>query len=218
LGILYCISAQNETVLSVKPGSHFSSLLGLGILNNNPELVKRIKFSSNCAQYLFTSDNEKGKLCSTSWNKLFGTVRCGIFNSNHKDSDRFIWRRAQSCLIFSSTFVMGELDDCAEKNLIEIAAYTYDNGDVPYESQNQGRLLKTFKTKVKIETWYIYKLLINQLFTEYQLMDDNGNLLESLRIEHRDCGSSYYTGLLQNLYFGGQCPAPQEVSVAYRSL
>lgn len=188
--------------MSVSQGNHYSSFLGIGLLNNSPELVKRIKFSSNCAQYLFPPDNNMGKLCSTSWNKLFGTVRCGIFNSNHKDSDRFVWKRAQSCLIFSSPFVVGEVDNCPERDLIEIAAYTYDNGEIPYESQNQGRLLKIFKTKVKVETWYIYKLLINQLYTEYQLLDNDENLLESLRVEHRDCGASYYTGMLQNLYFG----------------
>ena len=186
----------------MKPGNFYSSLLGLGILNNKPELVQKIKFSANCAQYLFAADDEKGKLCSTSWNKLYGTVRCGIFNSNHKDSVRFIWRRAQSCLQFSSPYVIGEHENCAEKDLIELAAYTYDNGDIPYEPQNQGRLLKIFQTKVKVETWYIYKIVIKALHAEYQLFDEDNNLLETLTIYHRDCGSSYYTGLLQNLYFG----------------
>jgi hypothetical protein len=177
-------------------------LLGLDLLNTSPDVVKRIKFSANCAKYLFNPDDEKGHLCSTSWNKLYGTVRCGIFNSNHKDSDRFVWRRAQSCLKFSSPYVIGEHEDCAERDVIELAAYTYDNGDIPYESQNQGRLLKIFQTKVKVETWYIYKILIKQLYSEYQLLDNDENLLESVTIYHRDCGSSYYSGFTQNLYFG----------------
>ncbi|CAF1136391.1 unnamed protein product, partial [Brachionus calyciflorus] len=210
--IVNSVDAQNETLLSVKPGSFYSTLLGLGLLNTKPELIQRIKLSSNCAEYLFSPEDPKGKLCSSSWNKLFGTVRCGIFNSNHKDSDRFVWRRIQSCLKFDSSYVIGEVENCSDKDLIELAAYTYDNGEIPYESQNQGRLLKIFNTKIKVETWYVFKLLIKPLHTEYQILDDNLNLLESITIDHRDCGSSYYTGLLQNLYFGGQCPAPQEVS------
>ncbi len=118
------------------------------------------------------------------------------------DSDRFVWRRAQSCLKFSGSYVIGEVEDCPEKDMIELAAYTYDNGALPFSQENAGILLKIFQTKVKVETWYIYKLIITPFNTVYQLFDDNRQLLESATIEHRECGSSFYIGALQSLYFG----------------
>ena len=118
------------------------------------------------------------------------------------DSDRFIWRRAQSCLKFSGNFVIGEVEDCPEKDMIELAAYTYDNGTVPFHQENAGILLKIFETKVKVETWYIFKLIISPFNTVFQLFDDSHQLLESKMIAHRECGSSFYIGALQSLYFG----------------
>ena len=176
--------------------------LGLGLFNNVREPIIKIKFSKDCSEYLFDPTDDKGHLCSTSWNKLWGTVRCGMFNSNHQDSDRFVWRRAQSCLKFSGNNVIGEIEDCPEKDLIELAAYTYDNGTIPFSQENAGILLKIFQTKVKVETWYIYKLIITPFNTVYQLFGDDHQLLESTTIEHRECGTSYYIGALQNLYFG----------------
>jgi hypothetical protein len=125
-----------------------------------------------------------------------------MFNSNHKDSDRFVWRRAQSCLQFSSPYVTNEIENCDEKDYIELAAYTYDNSDIPYTQENQGRLLKIFNTKVKVETWYIYKLIITPTNTVYQLKSEDDILLEAITIDHRECGSSYYIGAMQSLYFG----------------
>lgn len=194
LFIIGLVNAQ-ETCLTVKKGNQFSAILTGA--NTNTSLSSWIKFDANCATYLFESNDPQGKLCSTSWNKLWGTVRCGMLNSNHKDSDRFIWRRAQSCLIYNSSFVIGEVTDCGEKDLIEVAAYTYDNGDIPYLPENQGRLLKIFKTKLKIETWYKFALLIFRTFTAYEIYDANGNLIEQESIEHRDCGSGYQYGVMQ---------------------
>ena len=162
----------------------------------------RIKFNKDCSQYLFEPTDQQGHLCSTSWNKLYGTVRCGMFNSNHQDSDRFVWRRAQSCLKFNGEYVTGVVENCVEEDLIELAAYTYDNGALPFTAENQGRLLKIFNTKVKVDTWYIYKLIISTNNTVYQLFNDENQLLESQTIEHRECGSSFYIGALQSLYFG----------------
>jgi hypothetical protein len=144
-------------------------------------------------------------------------TRCGFLSDNHQDSDRFVWRRAQSCVIVKDgQYTIGEVENCLEKNLIEIAAYTYDNGDTPFASENQGRLLKIFKTKVKVEVAYGYKLTNKPTSTIFELYDSsNGNLLETQVVEHRDCGSSYTRGTLMKLYFGGQCPAPSQVDVCY---
>jgi hypothetical protein len=51
--------------------------------------------------------------------------------------------------------------------------------------ENAGILLKNFKTNVKVETWYIYKLIITPFKTVYQLFDDHHQFLESATIEHR---------------------------------
>jgi hypothetical protein len=53
---------------------------------------KRILLKANTAEYLFNSTDEKGELCMTSWNKLYGYSRCA--RPHHFDSDRFVWRRA----------------------------------------------------------------------------------------------------------------------------
>ncbi len=155
-------------------------------------------------------------MCFSSWNKLFGMTRCGLLSDNHFDSDRFVWRRAQSCaLVKDDKFTVGVVENCTDKDLIELATYAYDNGDKPFDSQNQGRLLKVFNTKVRVDSSYGYKLTNKPTTTIYELFDSNGNLLETQNVEHRDCGSSYKQGTLQMLYFGGQCPAPSQVDVCY---
>jgi len=201
--------------LTVKAGSFYTSVIPFHGLNSRDVLFNNITLKANTAEYLFEKDDPMGTLCVTSWNKLFGMSRCGFLADNHKDSDRFVWRRAQSCVIFQGPFSIGVEENCAEKDLIEIAAYTYDNGDRPFDSQNQGRLLKIFKTKVKVEQAYGYKLTNKPTYTLFELFDLDGNLLESQTVDHRDCGSSYKQGTLMKLYFGGQCPAPSQVDVCY---
>lgn len=164
---------------------------------------------------MFKSDDSNGRLCTTSWNKLFGTSRCNNLLTPHQDSDRFVWRRSQSCVEFNGPYLTGVKTNCEELNLIELAAYSYDKGDKPF--QNQGRLLKEFKNKVKVDEWYGYRLRISLNSTEYELSDSNGNIIETINIDHRDCGSSASTGSLLGFYFGGQCTAPQTVSACYRN-
>jgi len=109
--------------------------------------------------------------------------------------------------------VVGIKSDCPESNLIELAAYGYDNNLKPFE--HQGTLLKEFKTKLEVEKWYVIKLEFQKTKTIYQIYDEtNTNLLETQEIEHRSC-SDFNKGMKQGLYFGGQCPAPQTISVCY---
>ncbi len=214
--VVWCINCQK--CYHVNPNDHYpAGTLPIHSMNDSPILKSRIKFSNNTAHYLFSPTDDKGTLCSTSWNKLWGTVRCGYLNTNHKDSDRFVWRRANSCLIFNGSHVVGEKPNCPDANFIEIAAYAYDNGMKPFE--HIGTLLKQFNTKVQVETFYGYVLRISSNQTVYELWNDNfSNLLETQVITHRDCGSNYCKGMKQTLYFGGQCPAPQTVQVCYEEL
>lgn len=218
--IIFCFSItrtfqQNEKCYSIKEGWHYPSLIPFNGFNSKNELFSLIKFEKNAASYLFKNDDPNGRLCTNSWNKLFGTSRCNNYLTPHQDSDRFVWRRSQKCVSFNGQYLLGENSNCDELDLIEIAAYTYDNGDKPF--QNQGRLLKEFKNKIKIDLWYGYRLRINQNNTQYELLDSNGNLLESVLVEHRDCGISSFNGSLLGFYFGGQCPAPQAVTACYNN-
>jgi hypothetical protein len=213
--MVFGFSFAKESCHTVKEGAHYSSLIPFHGFTNTDVQFSWIKFDRSSAKYLFKPDDNKGHLCSTSWNKLFGSARCGLINDPHKDSDRFVWRRAQSCLKFNGEYVVGEKEDCVEADLIELAAYAYDNGDKPFE--NQGRLLKEFKYKVKVNEWYGYRLRIYRTFTVYELLDLNENILESISIDHRDCGNFYNQGTNLRFYFGGQCPAPSQVDACYKT-
>lgn len=200
---------------TVKQGAHYTSLIPFHGLKSDAVISSRIQFTSSAARYLFPSNDEKGQLCTSSWNKLWGACRCGYFTSNHKDSDRFVFRRAGSCLKYESGRVVSEVNGCAESDLIEIAAYGYDNSAKPFE--NQGTLLKEFKTKLRVDDWYKVSLIFEETRTIYQLFDDQNQLLETQEIAHRAC-KDYKLGMMQDLYFGGQCPAPQDVSVCYEKI
>lgn len=135
-----------------------------------------------------------------------------MFANNHQDSDRFVFRRAMSCAFDESGSLKTETKNCPESDLIEIAAYAYDNGDIPFE--NIGRLLKEFSIKLHVNVWYKITLIFKENKTIYQLFDSNDQPLETQEIDHREC-KGYLDGMMQDLYFGGVCPAPQDVSVCY---
>jgi len=117
----------------------------------------RVKLGDTASTYFIPSEVEEQKRCMTSWNKLYGYSRC--FGSlHHDDSDRFVWRRAQSCLDYQGKIVE-EKSDCDESGKIELAAYAYDKGLKPF--QHQGTLLKQFDTLIDIETYYRYRLTFN---------------------------------------------------------
>ena len=63
--------------------------------SSEANVSKRVKLDpEGTTHYIIPNSNPKAHMCETSWNKLFGTTRCGYLNSNHQDSDRFVWRRA----------------------------------------------------------------------------------------------------------------------------
>lgn len=134
-----------------------------------------------------------GEDCQSDWNKLWGKSRCG--NHHHKDSDRFVWRAAAD-------------------GAIELAAYAYDNSRKPF--QNEGTLLKTFVTTIQPEQKVGSKIEWYSDRTEYSLFDENGNLLELITIEHENTCSDFERGYELGLYFGGNCRAPDRVSVCFQ--
>lgn len=197
---------------TVKQGAHYATLLPFHGLKSDAVISTRVQFTNSSARYLFPPNEDKGLLCTSSWNKLWGACRCGYLTSNHKDSDRFVFRRAGSCLQYEAGRVVAENANCPESNLVEIAAYAYDNSAKPFE--NEGTLLKQFKTKLRVDDWYKVSLIFEETRTIYQLFDDQNQLLETQEIAHRAC-KDFKLGMMQDLYFGGQCPAPQDVTVCY---
>ena len=108
----------------------------------------KVTFDKNTAEY-------SGIDCMTAWNKLWGSSRCGFFTHHHTDSDRFVWRK------FGDT------------NKIELAAYSYDQGRVPYK-ENDGNLLQPFTTTIFTETQYQLKMEMKIDQTVFSLSDESG--------------------------------------------
>eukprot|EP00357_Protocruzia_adherens_P037834 CAMPEP_0114984444 /NCGR_PEP_ID=MMETSP0216-20121206/7280_1 /TAXON_ID=223996 /ORGANISM="Protocruzia adherens, Strain Boccale" /LENGTH=156 /DNA_ID=CAMNT_0002346581 /DNA_START=200 /DNA_END=667 /DNA_ORIENTATION=+ len=141
-----------------------------------------INISQEAAEYVIPLSDQTAN-CMSSWNKLYGSSRC--FGSlHHENSDRFAWRRAQSCLKYDGNNVT-VLPDCPDANKIEIAAYAYNKGEKPY--QHIGTLLKQFNTLVTTGTLYQYELVVADTETTYNLKDADGNLLETVVVAHSKC-------------------------------
>ena len=201
----------SATCRTVRQGEFYSTISLT--LKSSSVITTRVRMDNNTAWYVFPSTEPKGQMCSYSWNKLWGATRCGYFADNQKDSDRFMWRRVPSCLIYNSSgFVIGQNNNCPEANLIDLCAAAYDNGVRPYE--NEGTLLKQFSTRLQVGVWYRLTLRFSSNQTIYELADSIDALIESKTINHRVC-SSFNQGSMQNFYFGGQCAAPQLVSACY---
>lgn len=67
---------------------------------------------------------------------------------------------------------------------------------------------------------YTLGITFGQTSTTYKLMTSvatGKQLLETKTIPHSSC-SSYKQGSVLGLYFGGECPAPQQVGVCYTTI
>jgi hypothetical protein len=200
---------------TVEVGQHFPSDHLPPETKRDRTISTQIQFNHDTAHYLFSPTDIHGQRCSESWNMLWGATRCGYETNNHQDSDRFVWRRDVSCLIYdSSGHVIGEKTNCPEANLIELAAYAYDDGLKPF--QHIGKLLKQFSTKLHVNKWYQLTITFHETETTYYLSesDHHPQILETQTIHHRLC-PEFTHGTMQSFYFGGICPAPQAVSVCY---
>ena len=201
---------------TVVQGGQFSKLIPFHGFKSALVITTKVRMDNNTAWYVFPPTEPKGQMCSYSWNKLWGSSRCGYFNDPHQDSDRFMWRRVPTCLIYNSSgIVIGQNSNCPEANLIDLTAAAYDSGVRPYE--NEGTLLKTYSTRLQVGVWYQLKLIFSSNQTIYELSNNVGALIESKTINHRVC-SSFNQGAMQSFYFGGQCVAPQAVTACYQSV
>ncbi|CAD8158260.1 unnamed protein product [Paramecium pentaurelia] len=205
LYIFIASTHQAQYTLTVKKGDQYETPTYPAHQKNLEVVQIRIKLGLTAATYV-VPHNENQMRCMTSWNKLYGYSRC-LGSLHHKDSDRFVFRRAQSCLKYNEQGVY-EIPNCQEKDLVEIAAYAYDNSVVPYEHPDQ--LIRIFNTKIRTEVWYQYRLIFLADSTIYELMDDNGDILEKQTIQHRTC-YAWKNGYRLNLYFGGVCEAPVDI-------
>ena len=74
----------------VSEGNHYKDggYLGIGDFGFVSGETRKVKvtFDENASQY-------SGIDCMTSWNKLWGSSRCGYLQHHHSDSDRFVWRK-----------------------------------------------------------------------------------------------------------------------------
>jgi hypothetical protein len=196
---------QSSECRTVKEGSHYPSPMPIHGFKSATQMSSLVQFTNSSASYAFPASEPNFARCTSSWNKLWGACRCGYLTSNHQDSDRFVFRHAMNCLD-------DKTNNCSRLDLIEIAAYAYDNGVAPIDDPT--RLLKEFSTKLLINNWYKITMIFEENKTTYLLYDNNGQHLETQEIDHRSC-SNFNLGIMQGLYFGGVCPAPQDVTVCY---
>jgi len=197
---------------TVKAGWHYDSLVPIPGGFHDPSMTTQVQLKKNTARYIFAPDDPNGYLCEISWNKLYGGSRCGRLHLHHEDSDRFVWRRASECLIFNGSYVVGEKQNCSLQNMIQIAAYAYDLGNKPFENSS---LLHEFSTYLEVESVYTLTLDFLPTSAVYALWDATGTqLLEKQVIQHTYC-EAYQEGYVLSWYFGGECPAPQDVSACY---
>jgi len=180
-------------------------------LRTSPVIKARIKMDQNMAHYIIPPDQDVQR-CQGSWNKLYGASSCA--HLHHIDSDRFVWRRSTKCYKIEGKIVK-EIPNCPEADKIEIAAYAYDHGEKPFE--HQGTLLKQFKTLIDVNKWYRYQINIMSDSTRYTLYSDEGEILETISIDHKTCWLRNW-GYMLGFYFGGACPAPSNVSACYEYL
>jgi hypothetical protein len=107
---------------------------------------------------------------------------------------------------------VGEIENCPTKGKVEVAAYAYDKERKPFQNPD---LLKPFKFLLDTEKYYSFKIVDERTRTLFYLYEENGTLIESQSVNHSECPSPF-TGYFLSIYFGGFCPAPQDISICYK--
>lgn len=219
---IFCAFTRSAIIKeNVQVGNHFIDNRTSNVYSKQTLFQTTVKLDKNVVSYIFTdpSESDGNTHCFMNLNKLFGRSRCNLFH--HEDSDRFVFRRNQKCLSFDGDrkFLGVNMENqCTneELNQVQVAAYAYDGGSVPYHSENQGTLLKYFNTKLSVEVWYGLQLIVQPTKTIYKIHNST-NLLETITIDHRDCGEDQTLGYRLSLYFGGSCdnPGPNNYTVYY---
>jgi len=181
---------------------------------DSSSMEREITINPDCANYMFQPTDPKGALCISSWTKLYGSSRCGYLHAHHEDSDRFVWRRHIDCLILNGSHVIGTVPNCPKANLIQLSAYAYDKGNIPYQNASLEAL---FNFAVEVGQNYTYNIIFTPtegVYTLYSSLESGRKFIESHTIKHTPC-DEWDHGYVLGLYFGGECPAPQYVSICY---
>mmetsp|Transcript_3319 Transcript_3319/g.6034 ORF Transcript_3319/g.6034 Transcript_3319/m.6034 type:complete len:230 (+) Transcript_3319:63-752(+) len=216
--VLYCLKMIQSSATTdvpdningyyvVEEAHHYANRTTL-IWGENDETYFSVKvaMSQACATY-DSSTTCDDHLWYLDWNKLWGKGRCGYAHSHHEDSDRFVFRRCSdpSCKAYNG------------QNRIQLAGYSYDNGLNPYS--DDPSLLPVFSTLLVPSVTYTLALSMDNVGkTSYILMTDTGGVLETHVVQHTNtCVDNFNEGIVDGLYFGGSCRAPEVVGVEYTS-
>lgn len=177
--------------------------------NGQQSISVMVSFSESCGLYN-CSNNCDDPDWYGDFNKLWGKARCGYVHDHHQDSDRFTWRRC------TADMCAGYTD--ADGSKIQIAAYSYDGGVAPYTGENP-ELLKIFTTILSPNIDYLLTLTMDATgLSVFKLSSSTGTAIETQTVQHSVlCEDNYYEGVVQGLYFGGTCRAPEDVTVHYTS-
>ena len=203
------------TCRTVKKGNHYYGYFDIPSFDGarfSDTQKSIIVFDANVQSMEISTTDSKAALCMHSWNKLFGSTRC--LAMVHTNSDRFVWRRPENCMKYSNGVYVGLDQNCSDINKVELAAYSYDNGREPFSGGNSD-LLKIFHTLVEIGKQYLYTIKYGSDYTLFTLSTIEGIELETHEILHTSC-STYSEGFLLTWYFGGQCPAPSDVTACFK--
>lgn len=213
--ICQCSLAQSDNIngfFQVSQGHHYSNKTSL-TWGENGEKSFSVKITMSPEFATYDCSNTTTYSCEDpvwyyDWNKLWGKARCGYMHDHHEDSDRFVWRRCadSTCASYDGT------------PKIQLGAYSYDGGMVPYE--NEGTLLKEFKTTLSADTAYVFTLLMDETGLSSFILSSgvDGSEIETKTIQHNTlCVDNFYEGTVQGLYFGGTCTAPVTVVAHYES-
>ena len=196
------LSGNIDGVYTVSKNHHYANKSTL-IWGENDQfsMTVQVSFAPSCATY-----NSSSSCDDPAWY----AVRCGYLHSNHQDSDRFVWRRCttENCDGFNDS----------SSPRVQLAAYSYDAGIPPYTGENP-QLLQVFSSLLIPETIYALGLSMSgNGDSMFKLRDENGSINEVIIVKHSNlCPDNYNEGMVQGLYFGGSCRAPQDVTVEYFS-
>lgn len=195
-------ASNNFSCRTVRPGDHYAApVLPVGFVDAEVRTVQ-IRFGASSAAYACNCTAEPYPGCMSSWNKLWGSSRCGYSHPHHQDSDRFVWRRR----------TLNSSD-------IAIAAYSYDSGVKPYAPPNPN-LLQPFETPIAVETVYTIRMVRSAgNATRFDLLLGLGGAppLETKTVRHKNDCARFQQGYKLGFYFGGQCPAPSAVTCCYNN-
>ena len=191
-------AAAASRCYTVKTGHHYATPKTYGLVDDAHRSVY-VTFDNNTIGYECDCGAEPYPSCMSSFNKLWGSSRCGFAHPHHQDSDRFVWRRYAD-----------------QDTSIQIAAYAYDSGRCPYNPPDPN-LMQPFATPLSPGVSYLLTMDLELGATTYALHDEGGTTLESKTVLHDNQCADFAKGYDLGLYFGGQCRAPSPVTVCYQN-